>query len=172
MATLILTNPNRKGGANHRLILTNPDRKEGATSLSNSKMLQTTDYKLQTNAAFSLIESLIALAIVTLAVVALTRLHLQTLSLIDQTQSLYHAANFAQSKLEQTLAQPTPTSSWGTDTHTPQNLQWNTTVSTAIFPFLKINNALPLQRIEVTTSWPSRNQTKQITLTTYTTKTP
>ena len=123
-------------------------------------------------AAFSLIESLIALAVVTLAVTALTRLHLQTLNLIDQTQSLYHAANLAQNKLEQTLAQPTPTSSSGTDTNTPRTLQWNTTVSTANFPFLQSKNTLPLQRIEVTTSWPSRNQTKQITLTTYTTKTP
>jgi len=164
MATLILTNPDRKGGAN--LILTNPNRKEGAIS-----KIQNPKLKISTS-AFSLIESLIALAVVTLAVVALTRLHLQTLNLIDQTQSFYHAANFAQSKLEQTLAQPTPISSSGTDSNTPRTLQWNTTVSTAHLPFLQMQGDPLLQRIEVTTSWPSRNQTKYLTLTTYTTKNP
>ena len=120
--------------------------------------------------AFSLVEALIALAVVALAVVALVRLHLQTLNLADQTRSLYHAAAFAQNKLEHTLAQPAPVSASGLNSNTPHKLHWNINVKNAPVPTLQQPGPPPLRRIDVTASWPTRNQTKQLTLTAHTTQ--
>lgn len=109
----------------------------------------------KTNQAFTLIEAIVALAIVATALVALIRLHLISIRLHDQTQQTQRATFLASEKLEQTLASGFPEIGLqsGIETENEYELHWQVKINNAILPHSELASLKNLRQVEVTTHW-------------------
>ena len=119
--------------------------------------------------AFTLIEVLAALAIVSLAVVALIRLQLYSVRMVDHSESQTLAALLAREKTAQiqSCGFCEPGEKKGTDPQNP-HLKWKTTVSPAKlpdypdYPDCPGNNLNKLRRIDVQVTWGENNNTNRV----------
>jgi general secretion pathway protein I len=122
-------------------------------------------------AGFTLIEVVAALAIISIALLALLRLHLLSIRAADKAQVLSQAVFLAQEKIAETLSggyPPVGTQSGIVETDGPQ-LTWRTEVTDARpasshASDLKLNR---LRRLSVDVAWPEGAGQDHIQMTTY-----
>ncbi len=123
------------------------------------------------NDGFTLIEVLVALAVVAIAVSALLRLQLISIKMADSTVASTQAAFLAQQKLDETIAQSFlgPGTTTGSVTLNNRELNWRRTVTNLRLPELDQNDFAPLRRVEIDVSWTPGSADKHLNLTTYVT---
>ena len=123
------------------------------------------------NDGFTLIEVLVALAVVAIAVSALLRLQLISIKMTDNTVASTHALFLAQQKIDETIAQ----SSFGAGTTTGsitlnnRELNWRRTVTDLCLPELDRKDFALLRRVEIDVNWTRGSEDKRLNLTTYVT---
>ena len=106
-------------------------------------------------AAFTFIEVLAALAVVSISLLGLLRLHLISITMADSAQATSKAVFLAREKIAETLALGYP--EIGIDTGVVENdtldLQWRTEVSDFESPELVDADVAGLRRISVDVAW-------------------
>jgi general secretion pathway protein I len=92
--------------------------------------------RTDTPSAFTLMEVLVALAIVAIAVVGLLRLHLMSLRLTERAETTARAAALAEEKIAESLAHGYPAlgSEAGQESRGPRTLQWQRDVTELRLP--------------------------------------
>ena len=125
--------------------------------------------KRKNNKGFSFVEALIALAVVSIALLALLRLHLLTIRIADRAWLNSQAIFLAEQKIAETLAlgYPKPGTSSGTITDNRVSLDWNVEVTDLRLPELGTAANAGLRRILVDVSWKQRLGRNHLQMTTY-----
>lgn len=139
----------------------------GGTLIRNSQ-----DARRKTQNAFTFIEVLIALSVVSIALLAMLRLHLLTIRIADQARVTSQAIFLAQEKIAQTLAQgyPKAETSSGTVADNGVSLDWQVEVTDLRLPELGVAGSDGLRKILVAVSWKQRPGRKCVQMTTYVAK--
>ena len=121
--------------------------------------------------AFTLIEVVVALAIVAIAVAALLRLQLISINTTDSTAATTQALSLAQQKMDETLANLSTLSGTdqGTTCYGSDQLNWKRQITDLNLQNLNKNDFAPLRRVLVDVSWKQGSHNKHISLTTYVT---
>ncbi|GIX49733.1 MAG: hypothetical protein KatS3mg131_3944 [Candidatus Tectimicrobiota bacterium] len=119
-------------------------------------------------AGFTLLEVLVALAIVAIALVIVLRLHLLSLDATLRAQDLTTAVLLAQGKLASLGAFPEPGEEDG-QFEEPQlaRYRWHTQVTAHTLPATETGSEVEVRRIEVTVSWRDGRQERHYTLQSY-----
>ena len=123
------------------------------------------------NDGFTLIEVLVALAVVAIAVSALLRLQLISIKMTDNTVVSTHALFLAQQKMDETIAQSSLGAGTATGSITLNNreLNWRRTVTDLCLPELDRKDFALLRRVEIDVNWTRGSADKRLNLTTYVT---
>jgi general secretion pathway protein I len=121
------------------------------------------------NKAFTFIEVLAALAVVSIALAALMGLLLTSIKTTSQSEMTTQATLLAEEKIAQTLAeQPVkPGVTQGDEQINQQQFHWQCQIDDYQLPEINPNDTDKLHRIEVKVSWQQGSHTKNICLTTY-----
>jgi len=118
---------------------------------------------------FTFVEALIALAVVSVALLALLRLHLLTIRIADRARVTSQAVFLAEAKIAETLALGYPKE--GTDSGTTADngvtLDWNVEVTDLRLPQLSAAANTGLRKILVDVSWKQRLGRNHLQMTTY-----
>jgi len=105
--------------------------------------------------AFTFIEVLVALVVVSISLLGLLRLHLISITMADTAQTTSHAVFLAREKIAETLAMGYP--EIGVDTGVVENdtlfLRWRTEVSDFELPELVEAEVAGLREISVDVTW-------------------
>jgi len=108
-----------------------------------------------TVAAFTFVEVLVALAVVSISLLGLLRLHLTSITMADSAQATSKAVLLARGKIAETLALGYP--EIGVDTGIVENdtleLRWRTEVSDFELPELVEAELAGLRRVSVDVAW-------------------
>ena len=119
--------------------------------------------------AFTFIEVLVALAIVSISLLALIRLHIISIRMTDTAQITSQAVLLANEKIAETLAAGFPQE--GTDSGTVQNnalgLHWTTEVTNLLSTQLQDMKITGLRKILVDVSWKQGINRKHLQMSTY-----
>jgi len=123
------------------------------------------------NDGFTLIEVLVALAVVAIAVSALLRLQLISIKMADNTVASTQAMFLAQQKLDETIAQSSLESGTTTGSVSLNNreLNWRRTVTNLRLPELDQKDFALLRCVEIDVNWTRGSADKHLNLTTYVT---
>ena len=115
---------------------------------------------------------LIALAVVSIALLALLRLHLLTIRIADQARLTSQAIFLAEGKIAETLAlgYPKPGTNSGTVADDAVALDWQVEVTELHLPELSTADRDGLRKILVDVSWKQRLGRKSVQMTTYVAK--
>ncbi|MHC4157785.1 MAG: type II secretion system protein [Planctomycetota bacterium] len=120
-------------------------------------------------AAFTLVEIILALAIASISVLALLRLHLVSIGLAETAQITSHAVFLAEQKIAEKLAPGYP--DVGTDTGTVENnglsLNWQTEVTDLQLPRFDDTDVTGLRKISVDVSYKHGLGRKRLQMSTY-----
>lgn len=125
---------------------------------------------------FTLLEVMVAVAVIAIALIPLLRLHLLSLDATLYAQDLTIAVGLAQEKMAEMSAEPEPGERHGTfDTAAYQRFRWQTSVGEkeeVAIPNLDASDSAELptfeiQRIEVTVIWMDGEREKLYTLESY-----
>lgn len=118
---------------------------------------------------FTFVEVLIALAVVSIALLALLRLHLLTIRIADQARVTSGAIFLAEQKIAETLAlgYPKVGINSGTIADNPVALDWNVEVTDLRLPELGTAASAGLRKILVDVSWKQRLGRNHLQMTTY-----
>jgi len=118
---------------------------------------------------FTFVEVLIALAVVSIALLALLRLHLLTIRIADRAQITSRAIFLAEQKIAETLVlgYPNPGNDSGTVADNGVALDWNVEVTDLRLPQLSATANAGLRKILVDVSWKQRLGRNHLQMTTY-----
>ena len=121
------------------------------------------------NKAFTFIEVLTALAVVSISLVALLSLLLTSIKATSQSELATQATLLAEEKIAQTIADQhiTPGTTQGDSQINQQQFHWQRQIDDYHLPETNPNDIDNLNRIEVKVSWQQAGHTKNICLTTY-----
>lgn len=119
--------------------------------------------------AFTFIEVAIALAIVSISLLALIRLHLVSVSLTDAAQMTSQAVFLAEEKIAEMLAYgyPKEGAASGAVGENANCLHWQTEVTPLQLPHLGQAGVTGLRKISVSVSWEQGSGRKSIAMSTY-----
>ena len=119
--------------------------------------------------AFTFVEILVALAIVSISLLALIKLHLLSINMTDTAQITTQAIFLAEEKIAETLAAGYPQK--GTDSGTAEKgvlpLHWETEVTDLYLPQLHEADITGLRKILVDVSWRQGAGQKHLQVSTY-----
>lgn len=122
-------------------------------------------------AAFTLVEVILALAIASISVLALLKLHLISIGLAETAQVASQAVFLAEQKIEEALAAGYP--NVGTDNGTVENnglsLNWQTEVTDLQLPQFEGTDITGLRKISVDVSYKHGLGRKNLQMSTYVT---
>jgi len=120
---------------------------------------------------FTFIEVIVALSIVSIALVGLLQLHLVSLRMADASQVTSQAVMLAQEKIADQLAAgfPRPDTEVGTTRHNNVDFHWSTEVTDARLPTLNGVQLSDIRRISVDVRWKHGSGQKTVGLSTLTT---
>ncbi len=120
------------------------------------------------NSGFTFIEVVMALAIVSIALVALLRLHLVSIRMADTSNVRSQALMLAREKIEEQLATGFPQTSTNTGTEhiNSLKLKWRTEVTEAELPTINGIRINDLRRISVNVRWDQGPGQKEVKLST------
>jgi type II secretion system protein I len=121
------------------------------------------------NKAFTFIEALTALAVVSIALVALLGLLLASIKTTSQSELTTQATLLAEEKIAQTLASRPikPGVTQGDEQINQQQFHWQCQIDNYQLPETNPNDTDKLHRIEAKVAWQQAGHTKNICLTTY-----
>ncbi len=121
---------------------------------------------------FTLIESLIALAVVSIALVALLGLHLNGIKMAQTADNIARAVSLAQTKLAEktTLGCPQTGTESGTTTIDRLPFHWKTIVSRVTNEQLQTAGIHKLRQVSTEVEWQQGNTRKRICLSTWVAK--
>ncbi len=121
------------------------------------------------NIGFTFVEALIALAVVSIALLALLRLHLLTIRIADRARVTSQAIFLAEGKIAETLAlgYPKPGTNSGTIADNGAALDWNVEVTDLRLHQLSAAANAGLRKILVDVSWKQRLGRNHLQMTTY-----
>lgn len=125
--------------------------------------------KTRPDRAFTFIEVMAALAIVSISLLALLRLHLTSLTVVERAQLTSQAVLLANEKIEETLAQgyPQPSTKSGTAERGALSLRWRTQVTDLDIREWDEADINGLRKISVDVSWEQGRGRKSVQLSTY-----
>lgn len=115
--------------------------------------------------AFTMMEVLVALAIVALVLTGLLQLHLNSVRLAQRAQITARAAQLAQDKLTETLVKGEWDNSQGRQACGTTELQWQRSVKPASWHYPDGRSLKSLRQVDLTVSWPEGSQSRHMTLT-------
>jgi len=119
--------------------------------------------------AFTFVEVVVALAIVSISLLALLRLHLISITMVDKAQITSQAVLLANEKIAETVAAGYPKE--GTNSGTMEKngltLNWQTEVTNLRLPQLEKVNITGLRKILVDITWKQGVSRKQLQTSTY-----
>jgi type II secretion system protein I len=115
--------------------------------------------------AFTLLEALVALAIIGIALAGLLRLHLSSLALVERSTATERAGALAENRLAETLAGGYPElgSDAGVEQAGPLTLQWRRNI-VEYRPPATASDKLPLRRVDVEVSWQEGRSPRSVRL--------
>lgn len=118
---------------------------------------------------FTFVEALIALAVVSIALLALLRLQLLTIRIADRARVTSQAVFLAEGKIAETLAlgYPKPGNNSGTVADNGVALDWQVEVTDLRLPQLSAAAGAGLRKILVDVSWKQRLGRNHLQMTTY-----
>lgn len=121
--------------------------------------------------AFTFVEVLVALAIVSISLLVLIGLHLVSIRLVQTGEVTSQAVFLAQEKIAELLAQgyPAKGSNCGTVEKGPLCLYWQSEVSPLQLPELEQASVTGLRKISVDVSWKQGTRQKHLEMSTYVT---
>ena len=129
-------------------------------------------YSLFTEAptkAFTFVEVIIALAVVSIAMLSLIRLHIISVNMVESAETTSQATLLAQEKIAETLAAGYPNQ--GTDRGTVQKntlcFNWQTKVTDMHLPQLDQADIHGLRKISVDINWKQGVRQKNLQMATY-----
>ncbi len=119
--------------------------------------------------AFTFIEVIVALAIVSISLLALLRLHIISISMVDKAEITSHAVFLANEKIAETLATGYPKE--GTNSGTVEKnalcLDWKTEVTDLKLSQLEKAGIAGLRKISVVVNWKQGPGSKHLQMSTY-----
>ena len=119
--------------------------------------------------AFTFVEVVVALSIVSISLLALLRLHIISISMVDKAQITSQAVLLANEKIAETVAAGYPED--GTNSGTMEKngltLNWQTEVTDLRLPQLDKVHITGLRKILVDISWKQGVSRKQLQMSTY-----
>ena len=123
----------------------------------------------QSHKAFTLMEVLVALAVVTIGLAALIRLQLFSLNMSNRAELTTRAALLADEKISETLGAGYPQIgvATGTINHAGCDFQWKRQVTNPQSPQLAQAHLTGLRRLSVNVTWQQGGYDKHVQLTTY-----
>ena len=119
--------------------------------------------------AFTLVEVIVALVIVSISLLGLIRLHLISISMADGAEITSQAVLLAEEKIAETLAQgyPKEGTNSGTVEKNAYNLHWQTEVAGLQSPQLAEADITGLRKICVEVGWKQGSGSKSLQMSTY-----
>lgn len=130
---------------------------------------RSTLYRCASQKAFTFVEVLVALVIVSISLLALIKLHLLSINMTDSAQITSHAVFLAEEKIAEKLAAGYPEQ--GTDSGTMERgvfqLYWKTVVTDLHLPQLQAAGVNGLRKILVDVSWNRGTGQKHLQMSTY-----
>jgi len=119
--------------------------------------------------AFTFVEVIIALTIVSISLLALLRLHIISVSMVNKAHITSQAVFLANEKIAETLAAgyPEEGTNFGTVDKNNLTLNWQTEVTDLQLPQLDGVNIAGLRKILVDVSWKQGSSRKQLQMSTY-----
>ena len=107
--------------------------------------------------AFTFVEVIVALAVVSISLLALLKLNLLSINIADRAQLTSRAVFLAEQKIAEALAKGYPPR--GAESGTEQNagvtLNWHVDIADAALPQLRLSNVRDLRKITVEVGWKS-----------------
>jgi len=125
--------------------------------------------KVTRTTGFTFIEVLVALAVVSISLLALLRLHLISINMAERAQITCQSVFLAEQKLAETLAEGYPPEgiNGGTVEQNRVLFRWRTEVADLYAPQLKEANVTGLRKILVDISWKQGLGCKHLQMSTY-----
>ena len=119
--------------------------------------------------AFTFVEVVVALAIVSISLLALLRLHIISISMVDKAQITTQAVLLANEKIAETIAAgyPKEGTNSGTTEKNGLTLNWQTEVKDLRLPQLDKVHISGLRKILVDIAWKQGVSRKQLQMSTY-----
>ena len=119
--------------------------------------------------AFTLVEVVAALAVVSIALLSLLRLHLLSIRMADRAEATTQAIHLAQEKIAEMLARgyPEPGAISGTVEKNNLCLDWQTQVADLRLPSLSRSCLAGLRTIRVDVTWNRGSDQNHLELSTY-----
>ena len=119
--------------------------------------------------AFTFVEVMAALAIVSISLLALLKLHLISITMADRAQLTSEAVLLANEKVEETLAMGYPALAAGSGTVAKDNcsLQWQTEVTEQQIPSLNEAGIEGLRKVSVNVTWKQGRRRKCVQMSSY-----
>jgi type II secretion system protein I len=128
----------------------------------------TTAHDLRTN-AFTFVEVIIALTIVSISLLALIRLHIISISMAEKAEIMSQAVFLADEKIAETLASGYPKEgvNSGTVEKNDLTLNWQTEVTDLQLPRLEEADIAGLRKVSVNVCWKHGTGQKHLQMSTY-----
>ena len=119
--------------------------------------------------AFTFVEVVVALSIVSISLLTLLRLHIISISMVDKAQITTQAVLLANEKIAETVAAgyPKEGTSSGTTEQNGLTLNWQTEVKDLRLPQLDKEQIAGLRKILVDITWKQGRSRKQLQTSTY-----
>lgn len=125
--------------------------------------------KVKTDAGFTFVEVVIALAIVSISLVSLIRLHIININTVDSARMISSATQIAQDRIAEmsAIAPAERKAEKGIEERANAVFDWQVTVEEADIPQWQKEDTAGLKKITVKVSWRQGAGKKQIRMSTY-----